>query len=113
VQEELGEGDHTIELLQFVDFSSLSPLLFERPYYLTPEKGGERPYAVLRDALRDRKRVGIARFYLRTRPQLAALLPGPEVLGLEVMRETAEVAGALAFGTFRRSGLRGARWRAR
>jgi DNA end-binding protein Ku len=48
VHEELNEGDHTIELLQFVDFSSLSPLLFDRPYYLTPMKGGDKPYAVLR-----------------------------------------------------------------
>lgn len=91
VQEELGEGDRTIELLQFVEFSSLSPLLFERPYYLTPHKGGERPYAVLRAALHEMKRVGIARFYMRTRPLLAALLPGPEVLALEVMRETSEL----------------------
>ena len=77
VQEELGEGDRTIELLQFVDFSSLNPLLFERPYYLTPQKGGDKPYAVLREALLETKRVGIARFYLRTRPLLAAVLPGP------------------------------------
>jgi len=91
VQEELGDGDHIIELLQFVDFSSLSPLLFDRPYYLTPMKGGEKPYAVLREALHDLRRVGIARFSLRTRPLLAALLPGPEVLALEVMRETGEL----------------------
>ena len=92
VQEELGDGgDHTIELLQFVDFSSLSPLLFDRPYYLTPMRGGEKPYAVLREALHDLKRVGIARFSLRSRPLLAALLPGPEVLALEVMRETSEL----------------------
>jgi len=91
VHQELNDGDHTIELLQFVDFSSLSPLLFDRPYYLTPMKGGDKPYAVLREALNDLKRVGIARFSLRSRPLLAALLPGPEVLALEVMRETSEL----------------------
>jgi DNA end-binding protein Ku len=91
VQEDLGEGDRTIELLQFIDFSSLNPLLFERPYYLTPLKGADRPYAVLREALLETKRVGIARFYLRTRPLLAAVLPGPEVLALDVMRETGEL----------------------
>jgi DNA end-binding protein Ku len=91
VQEEVGEGDRTIELLQFVDFASLTPLLFERPYYLAPEKGGERPYAVLREALLETKRVGIARFYLRTRPLLAALIPQPDVLALDVMRETSEL----------------------
>ena len=91
VQEDLGEGDRTIELLQFIDFSSLNPLLFERPYYLTPLKGGDKPYAVLRESLLETKRVGIARFYLRTRPLLAAVLPGPEVLALDVMRETGEL----------------------
>jgi DNA end-binding protein Ku len=91
VHQELNDGDHTIELLQFVDFSSLSPLLFDRPYYLTPMKGGDKPYAVLREALHEMKRVGIARFSLRARPLLAALLPGPEVLALEVMRETSEL----------------------
>src|SRR5262245_44689547 len=91
VQEEVGEGDRTIELLQFVEFASLNPLLFERPYYLAPQNGGEKPYAVLREALLDTRRVGIARFYLRTRPLLAALLPGPELLALDVMRESGEL----------------------
>jgi DNA end-binding protein Ku len=54
-------------------------------------KGGDKPYAVLREALHEMKRVGIARFSLRARPLLAALLPGPEVLALEVMRETSEL----------------------
>ncbi len=91
VQEELGEGDRSIELLEFVEFSSLNPLLFERPYYLAPQKGGEKPYAVLREALLETKRAGIARFYLRTRPLLAALLPGPDLLALDVMRESGEL----------------------
>jgi len=91
VKEEVGEGDRTIELLEFVEFASLNPLLFERPYYLAPQKGGEKPYAVLREALLETKRVGIARFYLRTRPLLAALLPAAELLALDVMRESGEL----------------------
>src|SRR5215813_5723788 len=91
VKEEVGEGDRTIELLQFVEFSSLNPLLFERPYYLAPEKGAEKPYSLLREALLETKRVGIARFYLRTRPLLAALLPAPGLLAPDVMRESGEL----------------------
>jgi DNA end-binding protein Ku len=86
VQEEVGEGDRTIEILKFVDPGSINPLLFEKPYYLVPQKGGERAYAVLRDALTDAKRVGISRFYLRTKPLLAALMPGQKVLSLAVLR---------------------------
>jgi DNA end-binding protein Ku len=91
VQAEVGEGDRSIDVLQFVDFSSLNPLLFEKPYYLAPQKGGEKAYAVLRDALADANRVGVTRFYLRTRPLLAALIPGKKALALEVMRSFEEL----------------------
>ena len=103
VQEELGEGDRTIELLEFVEFSSLNPLLFERPYYLAPNAGGEKPYAVLREALIETRRVGIARFYLRTRPLLAALLPGPDLLALDVMREGSELRSPKGLSVPRRA----------
>ena len=91
VQESVGEGDRTIDVVQFVDFSSLNPLSFEKPYYLAPQKGGEKAYAVLRDALTEANRVGITRFYLRTRPLLAALLPGKKALALEVLRPFEEL----------------------
>lgn len=91
VQEEVGEGDRAIDVLQFVEFGSLNPLSFEKPYYLAPQKGGEKAYAVLRDALADANRVGITRFYLRTRPLLAALIPGKRALALEVMRPFEEL----------------------
>ena len=91
VRAEVGEGDRSIDVLQFVDFSSLNPLLFEKPYYLAPQKGGEKAYAVLRDALTDANRVGVTRFYLRTRPLLAALIPGKKALSLEVMRSFEEL----------------------
>jgi DNA end-binding protein Ku len=91
VQEEVGEGDRAIDVIQFVEFSELNPLLFEKPYYLAPQKGGEKAYGVLRDALNEANRVGITRFYLRTRPLLAALIPGKRVLALEVMRSFEEL----------------------
>jgi Ku protein, prokaryotic len=91
VQKSVGEGDRNFEVLQFVDLASLNPLSFEKPYYVTPQKGGEKAYAVLRDALAEAKRVGIARLFLRTRPLLAALLPGPEALALEVLRSFEEL----------------------
>jgi DNA end-binding protein Ku len=91
VQEKVGEGDRTIDVIQFVAFASLNPLSFETPYYLAPQKGGEKAYAVLRDALADANRVGITRFYLRTRPLLAALLPGKKALALDVMRPFEEL----------------------
>jgi len=90
-RESVGEGNRNIDVLQFVDFGSLNPLSFEKPYYLAPQKGGEKAYGVLRDALADAKRVGITRFFLRTKPLLAALIPGQEALSLEVLRAFEEL----------------------
>lgn len=87
VQEELGEGEHTIELLQFIAGETLDPLLLERPYYLGAQRGGDKAYVVLREALEESGRVGIARLYLRTRPHLAAVLPVGDVLAVVVLRE--------------------------
>jgi len=86
VQEQVGEGDRSIEILQFADLGALNPLLVEKPYYLVPQKEGGHAYAVLRDALADAKRIGMARFYLRTKPLLAALIPGAKALSLAVLR---------------------------
>lgn len=91
VQQEVGEGERVIEILQFVDAKSLDPLLFEKPYYLTPLKGGGKAYGVLREALCDADKVGITRFYLRTRPLLGALIPSEGILSLEVMRTADEL----------------------
>lgn len=91
VQKEVGEGERVVEILQFVDATSLDPLLFEKPYYLAPSKGGARAYGVLRQALCDTGKVGIARFYLRTRPLLGALIPSAGILSLEVMRNADEL----------------------
>lgn len=91
VQKEVGEGERVIEILQFVDFADLDPLLFEKPYFVTPLKGGAKAYGVLREALCDTHKVGMARFYLRTRPLLGALLPSGGILSLEVMRTADEL----------------------
>lgn len=107
VQEEMGEGDRTIEIVQFVEPASLNPLLFEKPYWLAPQKGGAKPYKLLRTAMLDTRRVGIARFYLRTRPLLAALMPGKEALSLEVMRPAEELRSPSALAIPAEGMLRG------
>ena len=72
-----------MEVLQFVEFGALNPLAFDSPYYAAPRKGGERAYAVLRDALNEAHKVGIVRFQLRTHPRLGALIPGPSAIAVE------------------------------
>lgn len=100
VAEKVGDGEGAIDVLQFVEFGALNPLSFDKPYYLAPMKGGEKAYAVLRDALAEANRVGIARFHLRTKPLLGALIPGKKVLSLEVLRPFDELRdpGSLPIG---------------
>ena len=79
-------GTDDMEVLEFVEFSALNPLLFDNPYYVGARKGGEHAYGVLREALNDAHRVAIVRVRMRKKPQLATLLPGPKVLTLETLR---------------------------
>ncbi|HXD74755.1 MAG TPA: Ku protein [Vicinamibacterales bacterium] len=80
------EKTQTVEILDFVKSEEIDDRFFEVPYYLTPGKGGDRAYALLREALRDSGRVGIARFVLRDKQHLAAVEVIDKALVLSVMR---------------------------
>lgn len=88
---EAGGPTDEIEVLQFVELGALNPLSFDHPYYLAPRKGGEKAYGVLREALLDARRIGVVRLGLRKKATLAALLPGPRVIGLETLRPYEEI----------------------
>src|SRR5213078_3395823 len=105
-REELEEMDpkktRAIEIQDFVDLEAIDPIYFDHPYYLGPDKGSERAYALLARAMADRGRVAIARFVLRNREHLAAIRSTGEVLALATMRFVEEpkkreidMAGAL------------------
>jgi DNA end-binding protein Ku len=81
----------TIEITQFVDLVDIEPLLYEKPYYLEPEKRGRKAYALLRETLRETGKAGIARVVIRTREYLAAMFVRGEVIVLEIMRFPDEV----------------------
>lgn len=80
------EKNRTIQILNFVNPEEIDDRYFETPYYLTPGAGGERAYALLREAIRESHRVGIAKFVLRDAQHLAAIEPIEEALVLTVMR---------------------------
>ncbi|HVY61797.1 MAG TPA: Ku protein [Planctomycetota bacterium] len=81
----------TIDILDFAAEEQLDWKHLERPYYLEPQKGSERPYALLREALRKRGRVGLAKVVLRAREQLAAIRVQGDMLVLEMLRFADEV----------------------
>src|SRR4051812_18862812 len=59
------EASKTIDILDFVQESEIDPRYFETPYFLTPSKGGEKPYALLREAIRNAGAVGIGKIIIR------------------------------------------------
>src|SRR6476646_8450857 len=67
------KSTQTIEIKQFVELAEIDPMFFDEPYFLGPEKGGDRAYGLLRDALAKAGKVGISKVVLRTREQLAAV----------------------------------------
>jgi DNA end-binding protein Ku len=76
----------TVDIVDFVDAAEIDDRFFETPYYLTPAKGGERAYALLREAMRQSKRIGIAKFILRETQHLAAIEVIEQAIVLTVMR---------------------------
>jgi DNA end-binding protein Ku len=85
------KASKTIDIEDFVDLDQIDPVYYERPYYLVPDKGGQKAYALLRNAMRETNKVGIARVVLRTKQYLAAIRAKGDVLVLETMLYPDEV----------------------
>jgi len=81
----------TIDIEDFVDLDTIDPVFYDRPYYLVPDKGGTKAYALLREAMRETNKVGIARVVLRTKQYLAAIRPKGDALVIETMLFADEV----------------------
>jgi len=79
------QRSRTIEIEDFVALSDIDPVYFEKSYYLAPQTGGEKPYALLLRAMERAGRAGIGRFVLRTKPHLVAIRATEGVLGLETL----------------------------
>lgn len=89
------ETRHTIELTQFVNHCEIDPLYFDRPYYLLPDGDmAEEGYRVIRDALREEKKVGIGQLTLRGKENLVALQATGAGLLLETLRYEKEIREA-------------------
>ncbi len=81
----------TIDISDFVDAAEISPIYFDKPYYLAPDRKGTKGYALLREALRRSGKVGIATVVIRTRQYLAAVLPQEDVMVLQLLRYAHEL----------------------
>ena len=85
------KGTKSIDIEDFVELSQIDPIYYETTYYLLPDKGAQKPYALLLEAMRKTGRVGIARFVLRTKQYLAAVRPLGKALAISTMLYADEV----------------------
>lgn len=80
-----------VEIEAFIDASELSPLYLEKPYFIKPNKGGDKAYVLLRDAMIKTGQVGIGKVTIRTRQSLCAIMPEGDGLVLLMLRFASEL----------------------
>ncbi|HSJ50996.1 MAG TPA: Ku protein [Actinomycetota bacterium] len=88
------ESSRAIDIQQFVDLDEIDPMLFKKSYYLVPDETGAKAYALLRTALSEENKVGIAKVSFRDKEHLAALRFKDDVFVLETMFWPDEIRAA-------------------
>jgi DNA end-binding protein Ku len=91
---DLEAAAQTIDIMDFVEVEEINPMYFQKPYFLEPTKGGEKAYALLREALRDSGKLGIAKVVIRTREHLAGVKAQGDAIILEIMHFGDELVDA-------------------
>jgi DNA end-binding protein Ku len=91
LKEAAPEKSAAIEIQEFVNESQIPTLYFEKPYYLEPDKGAGKAYALLREALAKSGKVGVAQFVLRNRESLCVLKAQGNALTLNTLRFASEI----------------------
>jgi DNA end-binding protein Ku len=100
------EKTRRIDILDFVESGAIDDRYFDKPYYLTPGRGGDASYALLREAIRAAGRVGIAKFILRDAQHLAAVEAIGDALVLSTLRFADELVDEEALSFPAAKGLR-------
>ena len=88
------ESSRAIDIVQFVDLSEIDPMLYKKSYYLIPEETGAKAYALLREALMQENKVGVAKVSFRDKEHLAALRFKDDAFVLETMYWPDEIRAA-------------------
>ncbi len=93
------EATQSVDIIDFVELAEVNPMHFNKPYYMEAGRGADKPYALLRDALIQSGKVGIAKVVIRTRQHLASVKPQGKILVLELMHFADELVSADALKT--------------
>lgn len=91
IRSALPRSTQTIEIEAFVEAGDIPPTYFQKPYYVAPDRKGQKAYLLLRDTLRKTGKAGLARVVISTRQHLAALMPFKDGLALNLLRWADEI----------------------
>ena len=89
----------TMEVLEFVKAEQVDAIFFESSYYMAPDEAGEKPYALLFEALRQSGCVGVAKIAMHNREHIVVLRPGPKGILLHTMYYPDEIRQVEEFRT--------------
>lgn len=85
------KATQTLDIEDFVSLEEIDPLLFDKPYYVVPQKNNEKSYVLLRDVLLKTKSVAVGKMVMHTKQHLAMIMARDEYLVLEMLRFSHEV----------------------
>src|SRR2546426_4663471 len=85
------ESTHSIDITDFVELEQVDPKFFYKPYFLEPQRGGEKAYALLHKALSGTGKIGIAKVVISNREYLASVKPDGLFLILDLMHFASEI----------------------
>ncbi|WP_163969449.1 non-homologous end joining protein Ku [Oceanobacillus halotolerans] len=85
------QADRAVEIVDFVNLEEIDPIYFEKSYYLSPNDGGGKAYALLRSALKETGKIGIAKMMIRSKEQLAVIRIYENTLVVETIHFPDEV----------------------
>lgn len=85
------KASQTIDIQDFVEMEDIDLMYFEKPYYLVPQKNGEKGYHLLAEALKKTKKVAVAKVVMRTKMHLVAIMSKGDYLVMEMLRFSHEV----------------------
>ena len=95
------KATQTIDIESFVELDEIDPVFFERAYYLLPNKGGQKGYQLLVAALKNTRKVAVAKIILHTKQHLAAIIARGDYLLLELLHFAADVRDLAELGDWR------------
>ncbi|ELK46326.1 Ku protein [Halobacillus sp. BAB-2008] len=85
------QEDKAVEILDFVKLEEIDPIYFERSYFISPNEGGSKAYGLLRQALSDTGKIGVAKIIIRSKEQLAVVRVYENTLLMETIHFPDEV----------------------